>query len=180
MNATATEPASQVEEIIEAIRKDRRSEPPEIAEYYAAWAHGGMGWKEAEAFGFLVAGAKAYCGPDAEALFDLHAAGRSSQYDKSARRAKDWAYKVAAEFVLAQRGVARIRGYSLDWGRQAARDGVFRAMWPDLSTPGRAPRATKFGCGERPYARVRDHVQAKAEKLIASFRDELAELHRQP
>jgi hypothetical protein len=169
-----------VAEIVEAVQRQRKAEPPEIAERYAAWAFGALGWKEAQAFGYIVAVTRRECGPIAEAIFDLHAVGHSSQYDQHARKAKDWAYKAAADFVLAQRGPARFRAYALPWGHQAARDGLFRAMWPHIPTPGRIPRNAQFGCGERPYVRVRDHVQTKAERQIAGFRDRLRELHSEP
>ncbi len=166
---TLTEPKAQVHEI----------HPPRlIAERYAAWASGSLHWEVAEDFGGRIADARqGESGPIAEALFDLYVMGQTPQFPRHSRRVKDWAYTLAADHVATRRGPARFQGYAVAWGRQAARDGLFRALWPDEWTPGRLVRSREFGCGERPYARLRDFVQREATRLLAQFESDLSQLH---
>ena len=99
--------------------------------------------------------------------------------DMSQRRAiKDWAYQVAAAYAGAkgsgQRRRSMVESYRLDWGHQAARDGVFMALWGDLEdVPGIVSRCDRFGCGKQAYQRVRDEVCGQAKDLIASFRGDM-------
>lgn len=153
--------------------------PPRLVrEWYASWASGGLPWELAEEFGGRVADTrKIPDGPIAEALFDLHIMGRTPRFDRNARRVKDWAYTLAARFVASRRGPARFQGYALPWGHQAARDGLYRALWPEYDCPGREARAKQFGCGERPYVRVREHVKCEAGYLLLEFESNLSQLH---
>jgi hypothetical protein len=152
--------------------------PPRIVrEWYACWASGGLPWEIAEEFGGRVADVRRHNGPIAEALFDLSIMRHSLRFDGYARKVKDWAYITAADFVASRRGPARFSGYALEWGRQAARDGLYRALWPEMECPGRLVRSRQFGIGERPYARVRDHVRSEACGLMSDFEADLSKLH---
>lgn len=153
--------------------------PPRLVrEWYAAWASGSLSREIAEEFGWRVANARDIPdGPAAEALFDLHVMGRTARFDRNARKVKDWGYIAAARFVASRRGTARFKGYELPWGHQAARDGLWRAMWPEMASPGREARAKQFGITERPYVRVREHVRCEAEYLLLEFESVLSQLH---
>jgi hypothetical protein len=95
--------------------------------------------------------------------------------DLTQRRAiKDWAYKAAAEFAGSKGGGQRkrslVESYRLDWGHQAARDGVALALWGDIiDVPGIVFRSEQFGCGKQAYQRVRDDVKATAADMASSF-----------
>ncbi|TPG50177.1 hypothetical protein EAH75_01385 [Rhodanobacter glycinis] len=99
--------------------------------------------------------------------------------DMSQRRAiKDWAYEVAAKFAsgkgVGPRRRNLVESYRTDWGHQAARDGVFMALWGDLEdVPGITSRCERFGCGKQAYQRVRDEVCSQAKDLIAGFRADM-------
>lgn len=152
--------------------------PPRIVrEWYASWAGGGLPWEIAEEFGGRVADVRHHNGPVSEALFDLAVMRHTFRFDGYARKAKDWAYIAAANFVASRRGPARFSGYAVEWGRQAARDGLYRALWPELECPGRLVRSRQFGCSERGYVRVRDYVKSEAEGLIDNFEADLSKLH---
>lgn len=153
--------------------------PPRLVrEWYSTWASGSLNWELCEQFADRVADAsQGESGRIAAALFHLHIMGRDAQFDRYARRVKDWGYTRAAEYVSSRRGPARFRGYTVEWGRQAARDGLFRALWEDEWTPGRLDRSRQFGCGERPYARLRDYMRHEAKRLLAQFESDLSQLH---
>lgn len=112
--------------------------------------------------------------PIAQALYLAHVAE-----DLSQRRAiKDWAYRVAAEFAgskgSGQRKRSLVESYRLDWGHQAARDGLTIALWGDLiDVPGLVARSQQFRCGKQAYERVRDEVKSTTADLIASFRADM-------
>lgn len=112
--------------------------------------------------------------PIAQSLYIAHVAE-----DMSQRRAiKDWAYEAAAKFASGKgtgpRRRAVVESYRTDWGYQAARDGVFMALWGDLEdVPGITSRCELFGCGKQAYQRVRDDVQGQAKDLIAAFRADM-------
>lgn len=95
------------------------------------------------------------------------------------RQIKEWAYQTAAEFVgskgSGQRRRSIVESYRLDWGRQAARDGVARALWPEMvdEMPGRDARCKQFNVGHQAYQRVRDHVMREALDLFVAFRADL-------
>mgnify|MGYP000629649869 CR=1 FL=1 len=143
---------------------------PEIVARYASWS----GSHADEAFGYLLNVVKWQCldkvGAD---LFDLHvmfehAADLSGKFE----RVKDWAYGAAVEYSM----VNGIR-WRPDWGRQAARDGVFLAMWPDEKSTVRMPtisiRAIEFGIWENNYSAVRGYVRDSAVILIDDFNEKL-------
>lgn len=166
--------ATQAVEIFEAYA------PPGIPELYAAWAGGSLHWKSAQQFGEMVADARQMDGGlVAEALFDLRVMEKSrlGLFNKNQRIVKDWAYVLADEFVASRRGSARFYGYTLAWGHQAARDGLFRAIWKDLTTPGREARCAALGCSERQFVRLREHVLAEAKNLLNEFEARLDPLH---
>lgn len=149
-----------------------------VKDWYSSWASGSLHWELCEPFADRVADAgRGDGGRIGAALYHLHVMKRDAQFDRYARRVKDWAYQHAAEFVASRRGPARFRGYALDWGHQAARDGLYRALWEDEWTPGRLVRAEQFGCGERPYARLRDYIQHESKGLLAAFESDLSLLH---
>jgi len=112
--------------------------------------------------------------PIAQSLYLAHVAE-----DMSQRRAiKDWSYAAAAKFAGAkgsgQRRRSVVESYRLDWGHQAARDGVFMALWGDLEdVPGITYRCETFGCGKQAYQRVRDEIASQARDIIASFRADM-------
>jgi hypothetical protein len=147
-------------------------EQPGLTERYAAWS---SGWHDDE-MGFAVAVAKGCCSePIAEVIYDLHVMEFSTHdYATKARRVKDWGYLTAARFVAAQRGRARVMGYRLDWGRQAARDGLGIAMWGDLYGVGLSARPEVYAVARWSYERVRNHVRASASALVTEFACELA------
>ena len=94
------------------------------------------------------------------------------------REIKNWAYTKAAEFAGAkgsgQRRRSLVESYRLDWGHQAARDGVAFALWGDITdVPGPSRRAEYFHCGRQAYARVRDELERETRDLVASFRSDM-------
>lgn len=116
--------------------------------------------------------------PVAHKLYIAHA----TQDIRQARDVKEWAYRVAAEFVGArgsgQRKRSLVESYRTDWGHQAARDGLALAMWPDLrnDVPGIGKRCAHFRCGKQAYQRVRDEVQRRACDAIADFRADMSDV----
>lgn len=94
--------------------------------------------------------------------------------DSSWPRIKEWGYRVAVEFVGARKSEQRkrslVESYRVDWGHQAARDGLGLAMWGPTDIPGSRSRALDFKCGQQAYRRVRDEVSAQAASLIAEYR----------
>jgi hypothetical protein len=115
--------------------------------------------------------------PIANRLYLMHA----TEDLRYARSVKEWAYRIAVEFVgqkgSGQRRRSLVESYRPDWGHQAARDGVSMALWPHLSdgVPGIRGRALHFKCGQQAYQRVRDEVMRQAGDLIAGYRLDLAE-----
>ena len=143
---------------------------PEIIERYAAWSssHGD------EAFGYVLSVVKFQCSHKvAGDLFDLHLMyEHANDLQKKFERVQDWAYGVATAYAIDK----KIR-YGFGWGRQAAKDGAFLAMWADeksaagmLTIP---VRAIQFGICEDNYRGVRRHVRNCAVKLIDEFNDKL-------
>lgn len=94
--------------------------------------------------------------------------------DRRWREIKDWGYLKAVEYVGARKSPQRkrsmVESYRLDWGHQAARDGLAIALWGKSHVPGSRERALHFKCGQQAYRRVRDEVGGKASELIAEFR----------
>lgn len=141
-----------------------------VAEFYAAWASG----RPSEAFGYAAGVATSAAGQTAADLYELHVmADHANAYAERVRRVKDWGYTRAAEYVSRQRHQGRIHGYRLDWGHQAARDGLCEALWGHVRGTGLAERAKRFGIGERPYQRVRDYVREAAKGAMNDFEGEL-------
>lgn len=141
-------------------------EPPGVREVYTAWASG-----KSMYFGEHIVDAKRLCSdPIAETLYHLHAmAEHSHDIRGKFGQVKEWAYTVAASYAASGR-----QRYRLDWGRQAARDGVFIALWPDdRFSDGLLPcyteRAAHFGVGEDKYRRVRRHLKLQTQSLLHEF-----------
>jgi hypothetical protein len=138
---------------------------------YVAWASG----RSSEVVGGGAGIAKTKAGEAASDLYELHCMETgSSDWAAATRRVKDWAYTIAAEFVSSRRGPAMFRGYRLDWGRQAARDGLAAALWGHVRGTGLAIRAIQFDIGERPYQRIRDHITDEAKRLLNAYETELS------
>lgn len=104
---------------------------------------------------------------------DLYLA-RVAETDRMWRVIKEWGYLTAVEFVgsrgSGQRKRSMVESYRVDWGHQAARDGLAIAIFDADGVPGIAARAEQFKCGKQAYQRVRDHVGLKAADLITEFR----------
>jgi hypothetical protein len=112
--------------------------------------------------------------PIAQSLYLARVAEDLSQQ----RAIKNWAYAKAAAFVGAkgsgQRHRSLVESYRLDWGHQAARDGVAIALWGDImDVPGLSGRAEHFHCGRQAYGRVRDEMEREARDLLAAFRADM-------
>lgn len=108
--------------------------------------------------------------PVGQALYLAHVADETTRF----RQIKDWAYRVAVEFVGSKGGKQRkrslVESYRVDWGHSAARDGAAIAMWGAEGVPGLVVRAEQFKCGKQAYGRVRDAVQNRATDLIGDYR----------
>lgn len=95
------------------------------------------------------------------------------------RAIKEWAYNAAVEFAgsrgSAQRKRSMVESYRTDWGHQAARDGVARALFPEMvdEMPGRDARCKQFKCGHQAYQRVRDEIMRQALDLFVDFRSDI-------
>lgn len=104
---------------------------------------------------------------------DLYLA-QVAEADRKWRAIKDWGYLQAVEFVgsrgSGQRKRSQVESYRVDWGHQAARDGLAIAIFGAEGVPGIAVRAEAFKCGKQAYQRVRDHVGQRAAELITEFR----------
>jgi hypothetical protein len=162
--------AKTAKEAVEEVQALAKFEPTEVSQYYAQWASG----RHDEEMAYAIAHSSTEVGGIAAKLYDLHVMEFASvEFAKNQRAVKDWAYTLAADFVITRRRNARIPGYRLDWGRQAARDGLCRAMWGHLHGTGLRPRAEQFGCSQRGYERIRDHVQSEAKRKLGEFESEL-------
>lgn len=140
--------------------------PKELTERYAGWASGAGDQRMGHAVGV----AMSRVGQIAADLFDLYVMEQhGSDFERRVRRVKDWGYTVAADFVSTRQPQAKVEGYRLDWGHQAARDGLCLAMWAHLPGTGLAARAKEFRIGERGYKRVRDCVEKRADHEIGRF-----------
>lgn len=113
--------------------------------------------------------------PIAQNLYLAKVADDASKY----RAIKEWGYLVAVEFAGAkgsgQRRRSQVESYRTDWGHQAARDGIARALWPELidDMPGRDANAKRFGVGHQAYQRVRDAVMNRTKEVCDEFRHDL-------
>lgn len=143
---------------------------PEIVARYASWS----GSHSDEAFGYLLSVVEWQCLDKVAAdLFDLHvmvehAADLGTKFES----VKNWSYASAVDYCMAN-GIR----WRPDWGRQAARDGVFLGMWPDEKSTVRMPtitiRSIQYGIGEDNYRDVRRHVRDSAVILIDDFSDRI-------
>jgi len=90
------------------------------------------------------------------------------------REIKDWGYRVAVEFVGArgsgERKRSLVESYRVDWGHQAARDGIAIALWGSEEVPGITARVVQFHCGAQAYQRVRNAVESRTRDAVARFR----------
>lgn len=143
-----------------------------VAAYWGGQADEEVAW--------LLSMANMVCAePVAQRLYLAHVAEDFG----NARAIKEWAYRVAVEFVGSKGGGQRkrsmVESYRLDWGHQCARDGVALALWPHLAkdVTGIAARADLFKCGKQAYGRVRDAVENRTADLIAGFRFALKWAH---
>lgn len=95
---------------------------------------------------------------------------KASWADRAWPRIKEWGYLKAVEYVGARKSVQRgrsvVESYRVDWGHQAARDGLAIALWGACGVPGSRERALHFKCGQQAYRRVRDEVGGLATDLL--------------
>lgn len=113
--------------------------------------------------------------PIAQLLYYWHCGEDMCGGPPASSKVSAWACGVAAEFAMTRgrRGRKRLDSYRLDWGRQAAHDGVCLALFGDRVRdlmPGVNKRAERFKCRNEAYQRVRDHVQGEAKALVDDFR----------
>ncbi|WP_202844769.1 hypothetical protein [Luteimonas saliphila] len=133
----------------------------EVAKRVASWWWGGG---DEDIASHLSAARIIARDPIHEAIYLARVADDTSKY----RQLKDWAYGVAVEYAgakgSAQRRRSLVESYRTDWGHQAARDGLARALWPSEVEymPGVNKQAARFGVGNQAYQRVRDEVQSRA------------------
>lgn len=166
MNAlTAAEVVTIVKAVFEAV------EPPDIDQRVAAYWWGKPDPSVAWWLGMCRMVAKH---PISQSLYLANVAEDLSRD----RDIKNWAYAKAAEFAGAkgsgQRRRSLVESYRLDWGHQAARDGVVSALWGDiLDVPGVSGRAERFHCGRQAYERVRDELERETRDLVAAFRADM-------
>lgn len=158
MNTTAQAPI----EVFEAVA------PPGVKERYIAWASG----RHDEGMGFAAGGAGWQCSDAiAPVLYEIHVlAGAVHNLPDRRRRATEWAFTMAASYAAS----ARMR-YSLEWGRQAAVDGLVLGLMDAGDTRGELgllsneERAEQFGVGRNRYGRVRSHVRDLTKALLSEF-----------
>ena len=142
--------------------------PPTVQERYTAWAAG----RHDEGMGFAVGGAGWQCSdPIAPILYEIHVLVQAvHNLPDRRRRAQQWAFTMAASFAAS----ARLR-YGLEWGRQAAVDGLVLGLMDkddsraELGLMTNEERAEKFGIGRNRYARVRAHVRDETRALLSEF-----------
>lgn len=149
-----------------------RLEPPDVDQRIAAYWHGAPD----EEAGYTLSLARTIAThPIAQELYLARVAGHAG----GNRAIKEWAYAAAVEFAnsrgTGQRARRNVEGYRPEWGHQAARDGVARALFPDLldEMPGRDARCKELKVGHQAYERVRDHIMREALDLFSGFRLDL-------
>jgi hypothetical protein len=175
MNAVAIPQAVvplTAEQIIDRLRTLYGTEPPDIDQRVAAYWWG----KPDEAVAWWLAMCNMVAtSPIAQSLY----LARIAEDVSRKRQIKDWAYARAAEFAgtkgSGQRRRSLVESYRLDWGHQAARDGVAFALWGDImDIPGPSVRAERFHCGRQAYARVREELEKQTRDLFSGFRDDMS------
>lgn len=158
----------QVVAAIELAKERDRPEPPGFMERYTAWASG----RQDQGMGFAVGGAGWQCSdPIAPILYEIHAlAEHVHNLPDRRKRAQAWAFTMAASYARS----ARIR-YALEWGRQAAVDGLVLGLMDPNDTRGEIgllsneERAEQFGVGRNRYGRIRGHVRDLTKALLSEF-----------
>lgn len=160
-----------VDQIIDKLRTQYGIEPPDIDQRVAAYWWG----KPDESVAWWLSMSRMVApDPIAQSLYLARVAEDMSR----ARQIKEWAYARAAEFAgskgSGQRRRSLVGAYRLDWGHQAARDGVAFALWGDIvDMPGPAWRAELLHCGRQAYAQVRDELEKATRDAYSSFRDDM-------
>jgi hypothetical protein len=141
-----------------------RAEPRGVEQRYVAWACGSV---SDEGMGFAVGGAGWQCSDSiAPDLYEVHMTAATKQRAKI----QQWAFEMAASYALS----ARMR-YRLEWGRQAALDGLVLGLMnrddsrDELFLLTNEERAEQFGVGRNRYARVRGHVRDLVRALLSEF-----------
>lgn len=159
-------------EIIDKLRTMYGESPPDVDQRTAAYWWG----KPDDSVAWWLSMCRMVApDPIAQSLYLAHVAEDLSRQ----REIKDWAYAHAAEFVgvkgSGQRRRSLVESYRLDWGHQAARDGVAFVLWGDIvDVPGPSGRAERFHCGRQAYVRVREELEKQTRDLITSFRDDMS------
>jgi len=134
-------------------------------------------WDEEIAFAFGMADLVSD-EPCAKHLYEWSCAGDMVGPQAFVTAVQSWGANAAAQFAMGHNSRKRpnVPSFRLDWGRQAANDGCALAMWGegirDL-LPGVNKRASKYGCRDEAYLRVRDHVEQEARELIFRFRRDM-------
>lgn len=177
MNARAIPKVSQekIDKIASLIRElvgtHEAYEPPDIDQRVAAYWWG----KPDESVAWWLSLCRLVARePISQSLYLAKVAEDMSQ----SRAIKDWAYTKAAEFVgskgTGKRRRSLVERYRLDWGHQAARDGVAFVLWGDITDiPGPSGRAEHFHCRRQAYIRVRDELEACTRSNVDDFRADL-------
>ena len=162
---TAAEVVSLVKAVFEAC------EPPDIDQRVAAYW---WGKPDPHVAWWLSMCRMVAPHPIGQSLYLARVAEDMSQH----RHIKNWAYAKAAEFVGAKGSGKRrrslVESYRLDWGHQAARDGVAIALWDEIiDVPGVSSQAERFHCGRQAYGRVRDELERETRDLWSGFRADM-------
>jgi hypothetical protein len=158
-------------EIIDRLRTLYGESPPDVDQRTAAYWWG----KPDDAVAWWLSMCRMVApDPIAQSLYLAHVAEDLSRQ----REIKNWAYTKAAEFAgtkgSGQRRRSVVESYRLDWGHQAARDGVAFALWGDIvDVPGPSGRAVQFNCGRQAYVRVREEIERQTRDLFSGFRDDM-------
>lgn len=149
-----------------------RHEPPDVDQRTAAWWWGQQDEELAWAHSACRMIARESIG---QPVYLARVAEDTTRF----RQLKEWGYRVAVEFAGArgsgQRRRSMVESYRTDWGHQAARDGLARALWPHLldEMPGRDARCKALGVGHQAYQRVQDAVQDRALEAFIAYKADL-------
>lgn len=176
MSAETTKAAQTVKKLIATlVGTHEPRDPPDADQRTAAYWWG----TPDEALRFSLGSADLMArDPIAGTLYLAKAAEDKTQF----QRIKAWGYGVAAEYATGRtagpRNRVRVEGYRAEWGRVAARDGLARALWPEMvdEMPGRDARCAVLKVGHDPFKRVRDEVENRAKRVIDEYRLDLENL----